>query len=522
MEKTAAAPTNSVTRIPFLSDINNRRFLTAVLSGVLGGAGVSAAANLLRNFREMRKPKGDETDDETIVLTLPSKVAADGYEGMRGAKPGERKVVATTKGGVQQMREAGKFGKAIGREQTASAAKPEVKSADGNPGPHSTGTMVANALGLTAGGLLSYEAVSRLFDAMQERRLKRKLKAAQQAYVNAMAGASKRAEMVSAVLAPVEHALCKEPLDKTAGILNLLPGDSANVIRYPAAAYVLALLAGTGATAYVTKKGMDKHFQEETLQKDINRPTRIVFRTEGGVPSLVEGAAGKEKQASAETCAAITAMLPIYMDIVEGAPRRTLAEPYVKMAAAAGTDAAGLMKMAQTDMSSAYKVVLRDPKALWAIMKGTKFGLNYSKLNAAHALRAARPDTYRRAVDAAIDARFAGGPNDGFVQRAWNGIARAGTKAVANLGGRDMLVDHALKAASVEDLITSAFTKGEGTEGASAPADVKAVAARVKARLRKKRGVTVEAADPGAAAYVKANRAAIEKLLARLNAQGAL
>ena len=192
------------------------------------------------------------------------------------------------------------------------------------------------------------------------------------------------------------------------------------------------------------------------------------------------------------------------------------------MAAAAGTDAAGLMKMAQADMSSAYKVVLRDPKALWAIMKGTKFGLNYSKLNAAHALRAARPDTYRRAVDAAIDARFAGGPNDGFVQRAWNGIARAGTKAVANLGGRDMLVDHALKAASVEDLITSAFTKGEGTEGASAPADVKAVAARVKARLRKKRGVTVEAADPGAAAYVKANRAAIEKLLARLNAQGAL
>ena len=59
MEKTAATPTNSVTRIPFLSDINNRRFLTAVLSGVLGGAGVSAAANLWRNFREMRTPKGD-------------------------------------------------------------------------------------------------------------------------------------------------------------------------------------------------------------------------------------------------------------------------------------------------------------------------------------------------------------------------------------------------------------------------------------------------------------------------------
>ena len=84
-----AAPTNSVTRIPLLSDINNRRFLTAVLSGILCGAGGASAANLLRSFREMRKPKQDETDDETIVLTLPSKAAAAGYDGMQAAKPGE-------------------------------------------------------------------------------------------------------------------------------------------------------------------------------------------------------------------------------------------------------------------------------------------------------------------------------------------------------------------------------------------------------------------------------------------------
>lgn len=520
MEKTSADNSNSVTRIPFLSDINNRRFLTAILSGVLGGAGVGAAANLLRSYREMRKPKGDETDDETIVLTLPSKEAAAGYDGMKDAKPGERKVVATAKGGVQQMREAGKFGKAISRDADA---KPVVKDAEGNPGPNSTGTIVANALGMTAGGLVAYEAVSRLFDAMQERRLKRKLEAAQKAYISAMEGASKRAEIVASVFAPVEHALCREPLDKVAGILDVLPGSSPNLIRYPAAAYVLALLAGTGATAYVTKKVMDKHFPEEKLQKDINRPTRIVFRTEGGVPSLVEGDSGKEKKASAETCAAVTALIPIYMDIVEGAPRRTLSAPYVKIAQAAGTDAAGLMKLAKADMSAAYKVVLKDPKALWAVMKGTGFGLNFSKLNAVHALRDARPDTYRRVVDAAIDARFAGGPNDGLVQRAWNGIARAGTKAVANLGGRDMLVDHALKAAaSIEDLVTSAFTPDAETADRSAPVDAEAVAARVKARLRKKRGVAVEAADPKAAKYIRANRAAIEKLLARLNARGAL
>jgi hypothetical protein len=513
-----AAPTNSVTRIPLLSDINNRRFLTAVLSGVLGGAGVASAANLLRSFREMRKPKQDETDDETIVLTLPSKAAADGYAGMQAAKPGEKKVVSTGKGGVQQMRDGGRFGKGIGKGKEA---KPEVKCADGNPGPNSTGTIVANAIGLTAGGLLSYDVVSRLYDALQERRLKRKLEAAQQAYVNAMSGASKRAEIVTSVLAPVAHAFCKEPMDKTAGILDILPGDSANVIRYPAAAYILALLAGTGATAYVTKKVMDKQFPEEKIKKDINRPTRIVFRTEGAKPALVEGAEGEEKAASAETCAALTALLPIYMDVVEGAPSRTLAEPYVKMAAAAGTDPAGLLKIAKADLSQAYGIVLRDPKALWAILKGTKFGLNFSKLNAAHALRDARPDTYRRAVDAAIDSTLAGGPNDGIIRRAWNGVARAGTKAFAALGGRDMLVDRALKSAAVEDLVVDAF-KPEEEQGPAAPVDVKAVSERVKARLRRRRGIAVEAADPRAARYLRVNKAVIRQLLAKLNAQGSI
>jgi len=521
-EKTAAVNGNSRTTIPILGDINNRRFLTAVLSGVLGGAGVASAANLLRSYLEMRKPEKKETDEDTIVLTLPRKAAAaDGYEGMQAAKPGESKVVSTGKGGVQQMREAGKFGKRLGKP---APEKEGVKCADGNPGPHSVGTMVANALGLTAGSLVSYEAVSRLFDAMNERRLKRKLRAAQQAYVDAMSGASKRAELVESVIAPVERALCKAPLEKKAWGLDWLPDPAANTIRYPAAMYLLALLAGTGATAYVTKKVMDKHFPEEKLQKDINRPTRIVFRTEDDKPALVEGEKGKEKKASAETCAAITAMLPIYMDIVEGAPNRTLAEPYVKIAAAAGTDPAGLMKMAQADMSAAYKVVLSDPGALWAILKGTNFGLNFSKLNAAHALRDARPDIYRKAVDAMLDSQFAGGPNDGLLTRSWNTIARAATKAFAGMGGRDYLVDRALKSASVEDLVTSAFTPEEEGAAAASPGDVDeaAVAAKIKRRLRRRRAIAIEAADPGAARYVKAHKAAIRQLVSRLNAQGSI
>ena len=515
---------NSITQLPVpFGDINNRRFVTALMAGVLGGAGVSAAANLLRSYRAMRKPKSEGTDDETIVLTLP-KAAGDGYTSMRDAKPGETKVTAN---GGQQFRDAGKYGSKI------APAKPkadEVKAAgDGNPGPNSVGTVVANAIGLTAGGLLSYDVVSRMFDALQERRLKRKLQAAQQAYVNAMAGASKRAELVMSVIGPAEKVLSKEPIAKAAGWTDIFPDGLTDTVRYPTAAYILALLAGTGATAYVTKKVMDREFPEEKLKKDINRPTRIVFRTAGGTPSLVEGNAGEEKAASADTCAALTAMLPIYMDVVEGKPNRTLAGPYVKIAEAAGTDPAGLMKLAAEDMSKVYGIILKDPKALTAILKGTRFGLNFNRRSIADTLRVARPDTYRRAVDAAIDSHFAGGPNDGLVRRAWNSIAKASTKAFANMGGRDFLVDRALKSASVTDLIgpdtirgaLSGNTVDQGGD-ATPEIDEKAVLAKVKRRLGGKRGVTIEAGDPGAAAYIKANKALIRKLMAKLNAQGVI
>ena len=520
-KKSSPAPTNSVTQLPVpFGDINNRRFVTAVLAGVLGGAGVSAAANLLRNFRELRKRKGEDTDDETIVINLP-KAASAGYAGMSEAKPGETKVTAN---GGRQLREAGKYGPKLAPK---AKEKDAVKCAGGNPGPNSVGTVVANALGITAGGLVSYEVVSRLFDAMNERRLKRKLKAAQQAYVNAMAGASKRAELVLSAIAPVERDLLAGQ-EKKAGLSDLLPETMTNFVRYPAAAYILALLAGTGATAYVTKKVMDREFPEEKLKKDINRPTRVVFRTAGGTPSLLEGDAGQEKEASAETCAAITAMIPIYMDIVEGRPNRTLAEPYVKIAAAAGTDPAGLMKLAASSAGAARSVVMRDPKALYEILKGTNFGLGFDKRRAADILRDKRPDTYRRAVDAAIDAHFAGGPNDGFVRRAANGIGRAATKAFANMGGRDMLVSRALKSASVSDMFSldslrgALSSKGDDSSASAEPVDASAVVSRVKRRLKGRRKVSVEAGDQNAAAYIRTHKAEIKRLLARLNAQGAI
>ena len=223
-------------------------------------------------------------------------------------------------------------------------------------------------------------------------------------------------------------------------------------------------------------------------------------------------------------------MLPIYMDVVEGKPSRTLAEPYRKIAEAAGTDAEGLMKMAAADMGAAYMAVLRDPKALWQILLGTNFGLNFSKLRAARILRDTSPDTYRRAVDAAIDSSWASGPNDGLIGRAYNGIGKALTKAYASLGGRDSLVEGALssKSAEADDLLrasyigSSIFKGTEPEEKKEEPEPTKSVISKAKKALRERRKVTVHAADPNAAAFVSRNQAIIRTLLSRLNARGAI
>lgn len=539
---TKTAASNTVTRlpIPFFGDINNRRFMTAVLSGIVGGAGVSAAANLLRKYKEYKDQKDpDKSDEDTIVLTLPSKAAEDGYTSMRNAKPGETKL---TVGGGTQRRESGRFGKSIADKKDPAV---ETKCASGNPGVNSVGTVVANTLGLAAGGLMSYEVVSRLFDAMNERRLKKKLEAAQQAYIGALQGESKRAEAVMRVLAPSEKRFGQREV-KSAGVLDtissVLPEPAVNTFRYPMAAYILALMAGTGATAYVTKKVMDREFPEEKLKKDVNRPTRIVFRTAGGVPSLLEGDPGEEKQASDSACAAIATLLPVYMDVVEGAPNRTLTAPYVKLAEDLGTDADGLMKLASTDFQGAYGTLLSRPDVMVRALLHPGFKFSDGKLGFANAIKAVSPDLYNKAIQASIDSRFANKAGDGWLTRFKNRVGRDGARAVSALGGNDLLVRHALgknaEALGVKEAGEDTLLRGNYLlsaimgDGDSAPEpepqkplddkQLKAMLGEAKRSLNRRRRVSIEAGDPQAAAYLAKNRKRVKRLLSRMSAHGAI
>ena len=91
-----------------------------------------------------------------------------------------------------------------------------------------------------------------------------------------------------------------------------------------------------------------------------------------------------------------------------------------------------------------------------------------------------------------------------------------------------MLVDRALKAASVSDLLGSDTVRGAllgekpQDQDDSPEIDEKAVLSKVRRRLAGRRTVTVEAGDAGAAAYIRANKAKIRSLMRRLNAQGVI
>lgn len=584
----ADAPSNQGPKIwklpiPLFGDVNSRRFYKMVGAGALGGAGVSAAASLLRSYLDLReKRRGDETDEDTIVLTLPSgrmqeKDGSAGpsaaFDGMRDAKPGERKV--TARGGTQ-MRENGRFGKGISTDQGKPTVKsalteavPDVSSGGPDLGPNSVGTIVADTLGFAGAGLVSYELLSRVFDKIHEHRLKKRLAAAQNAYISALSGQSKRAEAVSAMFAPVEAAVASEPAEKRAGkVIDLInwisdrkslqPG--VDLARYPTAAYLLALLAGTGATAYVTKKVMDREFPEEKLKKDVNRPARIVFKTaEDGSVFLAEGEPGQEKRASDETCAALAAVLPIYMDVVEGVPNRTLSAPYVKIAEANETDPAGLMKIAAAGMWQAIMAVLKDPRALWEVLKGTNFGLNYSHANALNILKRTRPATYSAAQNAMLDAngfgkggkyswagnmvrnwsndpnhaanyiryRQTGNPDDLFPSNKNDSMTDAFGKWV----GRNLVRWHGGSTKQGEDdksflhssyLGDVVFGGGDGEDAKEAPMEEKDIVAKAKKQLKGRRGVRVSAADPAAGEYLRKNKKVVRALLQRLNATGTI
>jgi hypothetical protein len=295
------------------------------LGGALTGASSAALLNLVRMLRDMRQEqvdanKPEDTDENTIVLTLPGKeaeVVTDKPTTVTTTKPAVTTSTSTGPGS-QYRRPAGTFG-----NKTATAW------------PTLTVGVLAGLGGIVGGAHL----VNRIYQKRRERELQGDLEAARQEYLDALTG-DKTAEAFDQLLG-------LDGFSKEASITGML--------NVPLAASAIMAILGAGGAGYVTKRILDeKLLEKQDKGMDIPRAQRIVFRSqpqlEDGVPiSSDDDDDGdeKDKEASAQDISLIKAAVCVMVDALDAEPR-ILNTPYVKEACAeAGVDQEALLKAAQ-------------------------------------------------------------------------------------------------------------------------------------------------------------------------------
>jgi len=277
-------------------------------------------------IRDMRQQQiaaetPDETDENTIVLTLPRKAAevvTDKPTTVTTTKPAVT-TSSSTGPGRQYRRPAGTFG-----NKTATAW------------PTLTVGVLAGLAGTAAGAHI----VNRVYQRHRERQLEMDLEGARQEYLDALGG-SKQADALDQLLGL--DGLEKEGVNIT------------NVLNVPLAASAIMTILGAGGAGYITKRILDEKFRESKDRGlDMPRVERIIFRSEPK-PQLAEGVPissdeqeeEEEKEASAEDITMIKAAVCVMMDSLDTEPR-ILNTPYVKDACAkAGLDKESLLKSAQ-------------------------------------------------------------------------------------------------------------------------------------------------------------------------------
>lgn len=313
------------------------------IGGALTGGSAAALINLVRMIRQMnedRKAKQEpsETDENTIVLTLPRKTAevkAEKKEPTRVKKVEVTKVALTSGPKSQTRRCDGTIGiKTASNWQTLTAA-------------------VLAAMGSAAAG---GAVVNRIYDYRRQKQLEDDLEAAKQEYLDALQGQGKMAEALDSFFS-------YPGMDKDAQEGGRVFGT----LSYPIAAAALLTILGTGGTAYLTKKILDEKLRAATEKKlDMPKIKRIVFRS---APEESEEEDEELKVAEAEVDA-IRASLGVMLDKV-GYETKVLETGYVKEAMAkAGTSTIKLLKMAQ-DIDALKDYLADNPELRELIQRAT-------------------------------------------------------------------------------------------------------------------------------------------------------
>jgi len=331
-----------------------------VLRYGLGGLGLGAGAasalsliNMLKRMREDNKEESKETDDKTIVLTLPRKQASDLSEAgidQPVETPETTKMVNKEEDGVANNNmvtstDGAGTVKRVAKETTCTNSG-QIREFDGRYSlkiqktanwPTLTAALLAGGAGTIAG----YKVVDKVYEMRRMKEKEQELEAAKQEYLDMLSKASSAGE-------------------KTA------EGGDFSVWDYPAGLGALALILGSGASAYITKRVLDEHARPQEPE-ELQKIKRIVFRS---APPI----GAEDKTASAddhEGKEIIKAALGVMLDIC-GSKHDILKTAYVAEAIdKLGMNAGDLYKMAASDYSNLMATLQANPDLRKLITRAT-------------------------------------------------------------------------------------------------------------------------------------------------------
>lgn len=336
------------------------------LGGLVSGGATMALVNLVRMLKHMNNYREDvsknpETDENTIVLSLPEKGAE--ISGATACSSISKTTGAVTKNTSSaytpknQFRNSGAFGSSLSK----SAANWQ--------------TLTAATLATMGSAITGVTVMNKLYQWKREKILKDKVEAAKQEYLGMLSNSSDKVGSSMDVLFNAAN------LEKTAA-------STFGMLNYPMAMAALVGILGAGGTGYIVKTMLDakaKEYEEKGL--DIPKVKRIIFKSNPhkthhhGDPKEEDPAVTSKgvMQASDPTIDKISevvltsgevdsikAALAVYIDYMD-TTTRIMNEPVLKQAMAdLGVTQRSMLKLAQDFNPDAYKELMdffnKDPK----------------------------------------------------------------------------------------------------------------------------------------------------------------
>lgn len=459
--------------------------------GLMAGAGAASLVNLLHHIQQMRqerkqKLKNQDTDENTIVLTLPRKSAAlvqklaAACDSTIKHTEGPKHTVYDVNRGQKQSRakDTGKYGPQL----TAKTA--------GSGWPTMTGSWLA-ALGGGAGGVVLANEVYKKY---REKQLKRELEAAKQEYMDVLTRQVKGASVIESLFQVPDQ-------EKQAQ-------DAFGTLSYPMAALALMTILGTGATGYLTKKVLDEKLRDtESQATDVPKVKRIVFRT--ARPGDGQKLAEAEEACDMADLEAVAGALLVTMDKVAGDNRFTAL--VVKEAELSGLTPAQLVKYAE-NVDELLTQLRQAPELRQSLYKvfnqysgGKGLGADVGRFFKGMALKTPMGQNY---ADKKLYSTVLGLKDGG-------GLKIGAAPIAAMLGGG----------------VGGALLGGDIMDSSTPPEEMAKLVAVEQQKLEEEEAlkkqkvpgnVRVKAVDKGAAEYLAANKDKIQGLIRRLAAEGQL